>query len=420
MLELFAQISRIPRCSGSEAAVAAHVMDWARQHTIEGVQDSAGNIIVRVPAVDAVHDSPVVLQAHLDMVCEADPDSTHDFAVDPIEIRTDGEWLHAASTTLGADNGIGCALMMAVAESTGLPRPALELLFTVEEETGLRGAESIDAGLVSGRTLVNLDSETEGVFTVGCAGGKDYTVTLPCRREATPPDYSGYEITVGGLTGGHSGVDIHRGRANANLLLAGILGDLLESPNTALSAVSGGSARNAIPREASAVLAAQNDAITSIVRQAEVRLRAGHARTDPTLYITLGRCELPATTVDSSTAAAYLQLLGSLPHGVTSMAASIPGLVEASSNVAVVSTTKTEICIHCNLRSSSIQELAKMETAMDTASRAAGAASQASGEYPAWQPNLKPPWSNDASGSTGRLLPRSRGYEPSMRDSSAQ
>ncbi|HSH14037.1 MAG TPA: beta-Ala-His dipeptidase, partial [Desulfurivibrionaceae bacterium] len=252
----FAKISRIPRCSNHEEEIRAFLLAWAAERGFAAKRDRVGNLLVTVPASPDRENAPtLVLQSHLDMVCEKIPASRHDFSRDPLRLYADGDWLRAEETTLGADNGIGIALAMALAEDRELQRPTLELLFTVDEETGLKGAANLEPGFFSGRLLLNLDSEDEGVFTIGCAGGRDSELRLELEYADWPEGCQLYELTVAGLQGGHSGVDIHLGRGNANVLLARTLAELRNSETLHLVGLHGGSAHNAIPREATARLA---------------------------------------------------------------------------------------------------------------------------------------------------------------------
>ncbi len=392
-LELFAELNRIPRCSGNEAEAGRWVLAWAARQGFRGHGERAGNVLVRVPGVGSSAAPPMLLQAHLDMVCEAAPGNDHNFTTDPVDVITDGEWLRADGTTLGADNGVGCALMMAAAEQRTTPRPPLELLFTVEEETGLGGAAALESDLES-RTLLNLDSETEGVFTVGCAGGRDCTVELPINPEPVVDGSRGIEISVSGLAGGHSGVDIHRGRANANLILAHTLSRILtsskkRSSGIRLAGVWGGSVRNAIPREARAALSISPKTlgeIAEIVRETQAEQRALHAQAEPGISVTLRECPPPTSAVTTDSALRYAQLVTNLPNGIHTMSSTMEGLVEASDNLAVVTTANNAIRIIINLRSSSPDRLTELLDTIREKLKDAGASETLSTGYPAWQP----------------------------------
>jgi dipeptidase D len=227
ILMAFEEISRIPRCSKHEEKICEYMMNWAASHQLSARKDAVGNVLIRVPATPGYEKAPVVIiQGHLDMVCEKTPDSPHDFAKDPIRFVYDGAWLKADRTTLGADNGIALAMAMVLALDRECAHPALELLFTVDEETGLTGANALKADFIEGKILLNVDSEDEGVFTVGCAGGRDTHITLPLHYEEVPADYVAWRIKASGMAGGHSGVNINDQRANALIVLARVLAAL--------------------------------------------------------------------------------------------------------------------------------------------------------------------------------------------------
>ena len=245
--------------------------------------------MIQVPASTGLENKPtLILQGHMDMVCEKTPESTHDFERDPIRVVRDGDWIHADGTTLGADNGIALAMALALAEDDTLRHPPLELLFTVDEESGLIGANKLDASLIEGRILINIDSEDEGVFTIGCAGGEETLVRLPLAYDDLPAGLDGGRIVVGGLRGGHSGVDIHKLRANANRLLGRLLLPLQELEDVRLVSLSGGSAHNAIPRDASALLAfppEKASAVRETVKACDQVFREEHADIEPRLFV---------------------------------------------------------------------------------------------------------------------------------------
>ena len=235
ILDRFAWINQFPRCPKNETALSSAICRWADEKGFSHESDAAGNLLIRVPAKSANPDAPtLVIQGHMDMICEKTPASSHDFATDPIELILDGDWVHAKDTTLGADNGIALALAMVLAESDDRPRPPLELLFTVEEETGLNGALALEPGFLKGRRLLNIDSEDEGVFTVGCASGRDADISLDVTRTPLEKDVALFQLAVGGLSGGHSGIDIHRQRANAIKTVTRVLAALLSKADIRL------------------------------------------------------------------------------------------------------------------------------------------------------------------------------------------
>lgn len=397
ILERFEQISRIPRGSKNEEAVTQWFEGWARNRRWPSQRDPAGNLLIRVPAAPGCERAPaVVLQGHLDMVCEKTPDSAHDFTRDPIRVLRDGDWLRADRTTLGADNGVALALGAALAEDSELRRPRLELLFTVDEETGLTGAKKLAPGRLKARRLINLDSETEGVFTVGCAGGRDVQIQRDLHVEPLPENHRWMQLTVGGLCGGHSGIDIHRQRANANRLLARTLRALMRDSDLRLAAVSGGTRRNAIPRNAVAVVACRSDAAEALRRQAAryaEQLRTEFS-SEPSLELCLTDppAETPVPTVlPPEEAALVVNLLLALPHGVAQMAPDFADLVQTSSNLAVVATTDRRIEIATSQRSLTQAGLDAMSDQVRATAALAGARTHTESEYPPWTPNLASP-----------------------------
>ncbi|MBK8821019.1 MAG: beta-Ala-His dipeptidase [Anaerolineales bacterium] len=254
ILKNFEKVSSVPRGSKNETAIRNWLIEWAAEHNCTSKTDAAGNLVIYVPASAGYEDRPtLILQGHMDMVCQKTLESTHDFTKDPIQLIRDGDWIRANGTTLGADNGIGIALMMSLVEDESVKHPRLELLLTVEEESGLVGADTLDPALLTGKTLINVDSETEGVFTVGCAGGGSVYMTLPVTWDSQKQNEVAFELKVRGLQGGHSGEDINKFRTNANKLIARILDFIQRDMEIRLSTLKGGTARNAIPRDAEAV-----------------------------------------------------------------------------------------------------------------------------------------------------------------------
>jgi len=392
VLVRFGELSEIPRGSGNEEAARAHIEAWAHARGLPFARDATGNLLVRVPATAGDPGAPaVVLQGHLDMVCEKTPDSTHDFARDPITPVRDGEWVRARGTTLGADNGIAVALAMVVAEDVASPHPPLELLFTVEEETGLRGAAALGNGFMSGLNLLNLDSEAEGVLTVGCAGGKDTILTLPLPRGPSLPQLGSFRLGVSGLSGGHSGVDIHLGRANANILLARALKTILKPSGAKIAAMEGGSARNAIPRDAAAVLsmpAREAPAAAHAIEALEKELRMEYAATEPKMRIELAAAPSMSRVFAACPSDVLLHLLLALPNGVAGMSREFPGTVETSNNLGVVRTTQDGVEIVSSQRSSSAAALKELTSRIESVAALAGASVRSDTGYPPWQPDL--------------------------------
>jgi dipeptidase D len=392
-MELFEALSRIPRCSGSEAAAGRWVAAWAQARGFACERDPAGNVRVVVPATRGAESAPgVVLQGHLDMVCEKTPDSPHDFARDPIRLRAAGDWLGAEGTTLGADNGVAVALALAVVEDASAVRPPLELLFTVEEETGLRGARRLAPGWLTGRRLINLDAEEEGVITIGCAGGRDLVIRRGLDRTACPAGLAWRRLAVGGLEGGHSGIDIHRGRANAIKLLARVLNGVFDSGELLLGALAGGTRANAIPRDAWALLGGEPPSLSAF----EARAASFHKRLreefpgEPRLSLALAPAPPPAdvggrAAVAPAEAALLVRLLLALPHGVAEL--SPEAVVHTSNNLATVGTAADGLEILTSQRSLTAAGLEAMSATVAAVARLAGAATTAEAKYPPWPPD---------------------------------
>ena len=391
ILSRFEQISAIPRGSKNEAQIRAWLVAWAAARGLGSAIDAAGNLVIRVPASAGHEDRPtLILQGHLDMVCEKTPDSTHDFLRDPITIRRDGDWLRADRTTLGADNGIAIALMMALVEAA-VPHPPLELLLTVEEEVGLVGANNLDPTLITGKTLINLDSESEGTLTIGGAGGGILTIVLPARWKAVGDEEAALALRVGGLHGGHSGDDIHKHRANAIKLLARILDALQRAVPLRLAALSGGSARNAIPRDAAAVVVcAAGDVPACRAQFAAITetIRSEHAHTEPALALSLvEEAEKPQRAIRQADTEQGIRLLAALPTGVGAFSAEIPGFVETSNNLGVAALQEDGLHLVSSHRSAVYTRLEASMRQVEAAAWLAGAATSRSKINLPWTPN---------------------------------
>ncbi|HEX6203003.1 MAG TPA: aminoacyl-histidine dipeptidase [Thermoanaerobaculia bacterium] len=393
----FDEILAIPRPSKGEEAMRRYVVGQAEAKGYEVRQDAAGNVVVRVPATPG-HEAAAttVLQSHLDMVQEKNSDVDFDFAKDAIRPRRDGDYLTAEGTTLGSDNGIGVAAMLAVLDGgDGLVHGPLELLFTIDEETGLTGAAQVDGSLLSGRRLLNLDTEEEGSVYVGCAGGADTHYRLPLAKAAAPAGARALAVRVSGLKGGHSGVDIHLQRGNAVSLLARVLWAAHgEGDGLRLATLSGGSAHNAIPREAAATVVVAEGAAEAVRRAIEAEaaaVTAELASVDPGFAVAVDAAEAPGETWDEATSERALALLVSLPHGVLAMSQEIPDLVETSNNVAVAGEEPGQLTILCSTRSSTASALAAVRRRLAALGRLAGAAVDQPPGYPGWKPNLESP-----------------------------
>ena len=398
VMDFFEQLSKIPRCSKKEEKICEWITAWAEEKGFSLKKDDAGNIAISVPASEGAQKAPtVVLQGHLDMVCEKTPNSGHDFSTDPIRLVYEGDKLRAEDTSLGADNGIGVALALAAASDDSIVRPPLELLFTVDEETGLTGATNLASGMLSAKILINIDSENDEIFTVGCAGGQDTISTLPVTRGQADGPRDFYRLKASGLKGGHSGVDIHEQRANAIKVLARVLLSLFENFDPRLVSVEGGSAHNAIPREAWALLAVspgQEVAIAKSVARLEKAIRKEFEKIEPNLKIQLEKDsgeKNVSETMSAEDAWKTVRLLNAIPHGVHNMSYDIAGLVETSCNLATVKTEAASIRIATSQRSSVMSRLAEITGSIKAAARLAGARCEDKNGYPAWQPDLDSP-----------------------------
>jgi dipeptidase D len=395
ILERFEQISAIPRGTKNEAAIRQWLIDWASSRGLASKTDSVGNLVIYVPASSGRENAPaLILQGHLDMVCEKTPDSTHDFLHDPIHIIRDGDWLKANKTTLGADNGIAIAIAMALVEAENISHPPLEILFTVEEEAGISGADYIDPSLLTAKLLVNLDSEEEGVFTVGCAGGGSTYITLPAAWEPTPKDSLIFELKVSGLQGGHSGEDINKHRANANKIMARALDEIQQTVPIQLSVLKGGNARNAIPRNAEAVfICPKNSAepCRELLSSFEKVLQAEFAGTEQGPYLELTTRAAISEVVTVEDTRKIVQLIVALPNGVAEMSAVIDEAVETSNNIGVMELLEDGFHVISNQRSSVSSRLEEMFRRTEALGSLAGAKTERTKMFPPWQPNLSSP-----------------------------
>lgn len=385
----FDKLCAIPRRSTKEAAARDYVRSVAKDLGLESQQDSAGNLIVRKPARPGREGAPMtLLQGHLDMVCEKNEATVHDFDKDPIQVVRDGDWLKADGTTLGADNGVGVSAALAVMESKDIPHGPLEFAFTIDEETGLTGASLFQPGLLKSKYFLNLDTEQEGDLCIGCAGG----VNTPARRKVKlvpPTGGAAWRIKVTGLRGGHSGVDIHLGRGNALRIMGGVLQELLGHLSLELAEVNGGSAHNAIPREAVAVVvldASQESELKALVATAEAAYKADLGSFDSGLLITVEKTERPAKVMDAADAKNVAALLASVPHGVIAMSPDVPGLVQNSTNLATVATKGDVVEVVTSQRSAIATSKQMVACMVATVCRLAGFDVRHDGSYPGWKP----------------------------------
>lgn len=398
----FDQIRQIPRPSKHEEKVAAHIEDWARERGHDVVKDAVGSMVVRVPATPGHETAPtVIIQGHLDMVCEKNSDVSFDFMTDAIDVLVEGDWVKARGTTLGSDNGIGVATALAVADDPDAVHGPLEILCTVDEETGLTGAKSLDPSIVSGRLMLNLDTEEDGAVYFGCAGGADTVTTFPVVRQRASLGSVPLRLAVKGLKGGHSGLNIIENRGNAAKLLNRVLLTALESGvNLDLVSLDGGSKHNAIPREAFAAVRVSKDDVGSlrdVVSRCQPAFDAEFASIDPDLEMTVEELDDDDDLRSVLTGDArdrLLHLIRSLPHGVVSMSRDVPGLVETSNNVAIVVTSADTVEITTSHRSSVMPALLGVREQIRSLSTLAGASVHEEEAYPGWKPNPDSPLVN--------------------------
>jgi dipeptidase D len=395
--ENFYQLTRIPRPSHHEEQIRKFLVDFGKGLGLETVQDKSGNVIIRKPATPGMEKCKgVILQGHLDMVPQKNSDKDHDFAKDPIETIIDGEWVRANGTTLGSDNGIGVAAAMAVLASKDLAHGPVEGLFTATEETGMDGAIGLEAGWLKGSILINMDSEDEGELYVGCAGGEDANVKFNYTEVPVPADSIGFKLNVTGLKGGHSGVDIHLGRGNSNKIFFRILKEAYKVCGMRLSSINGGSLRNAIPRETFGIVTvpyATADKLVGLVAGMTNVIKRELSVTEPTIKIELSKTEMPVSLVDEKTQISLTHAIVACPNGVIRMSDTMAGLVETSTNLAIVksdSEAKT-ISIACLMRSSVDSARAQLGSRMDSVFTLAGAEVKLAGGYPGWKPNMESP-----------------------------
>lgn len=388
----FYEISQISRPSKKEERILEYLKRFADDLGLKTKDDSAGNIVVFVPATPGHENArTVILQSHVDMVCEKNKRTEHDFDRDPIKLVRDGEWMKAEGTTLGSDNGIGVAASLAVVLDKDVVHGPLELLFTVDEETGLTGANNLQPGFISGTTLLNLDCEEHGTFYVGCSGGRDTVGTFKIEKVNAPKGWVAHELLVSGLKGGHSGLDIHAGRANAIKLLGRLL-KKLELMNYRVAEITGGSKRNAIPREAEATILlkpSDSEAAKNIVDGFIEEALMEYKRSDGGLKIEFKRGEKGFDRVYAKDFVAKLVcVILALPHGIVAMSPDIPNLVETSANLATIVMEDDEIKVETSQRSSIESAKGYIVSSVESIFKLAGAEVSFSGDYPGWKPNL--------------------------------
>lgn len=388
----FADLNAVPRPSKKEERVIAFMKDFGKNLGLETIEDEVGNVIIKKPATAGMENrTTVVMQSHLDMVHQKNNDTEFDFDTQGIDMFIEGDWVKAKGTTLGADNGLGVATIMAILESTDIPHPAIEALFTIDEETGMTGAMGLKGGLLSGGILLNLDTEEDDEIGVGCAGGIDITATRTYDEEETPEFKIGFEINVKGLQGGHSGMQIHEGLGNANKIMNRLLFDGFENFGLRISEIDGGSLRNAIPRESKAVVvidAIHEDAFLLEVNEVADAIKKEYKTMEPELVVDVAKCDTPKKIMDLGVQEGFTRAVYAALNGVYRMSADIPDLVETSNNIARVIVKEGNIKVGCLTRSS--VESAKMDLAnsLRATFELTGCEVEFSGEYPGWTPNM--------------------------------
>lgn len=391
----FYGLTQVPRPSGKMDEISKFLLDFGKGLGLETLQDQTGNVLIRKPATRGMEDrQTVILQAHMDMVPQKNSDVKHDFLRDPIDAYIDGEWITARGTTLGADNGIGIAAAMAILQSTDIPHPALEMFITVDEETGMDGAFGLQANFLKGDILLNLDSEEEGEFCVGCAGGLDAMMTFQYQQtEVTKGDVA-MRLTLTGLKGGHSGIDIILQRANANKLLFRLLREAVMEYGARLACYDGGNMRNAIPREAFAeiTIPSENiDGFVAFVKEKEKQFTEEYTGIEENLTLDVVKCDLPDGLLPEEIQDDLINAVTACPNGVFRMNSEVAEVVETSSNLAIIKSDGKNVILNALLRSSvetRKQELAEMFSSVFAL---AGAKIEFSGAYPGWKPNMQSP-----------------------------
>ncbi len=391
----FYSLTQIPRPSKKEAMARDYVVKFGKDLGLETIVDEVGNVIIRKPATKGMEKRKgVVLQGHLDMVPQKNSDKIHDFEKDPIDAYIDGEWVRARGTTLGADNGMGVAAAMAVLESKDLQHGMVEALFTIDEETGMTGAFGIKAGVLKGDILMNLDSEDEGELYIGCAGGTNANVKFTYSEVAVPSDVAAFKVSVTGLKGGHSGVDIHLGRGNSNKALNRFLWHAAKKHGLRLASIDGGSLRNAIPRESFAwvtVPEGMKADFLACIKDFAVTMQKELSSVDPDLKLEAVPSDMPKKLIDEKTQNGLFNALYGCPNGVVRMSNEMPGLVETSNNLAIVKSENGTIRVHCLLRSSVDSAKMDLEHMILSIFTLAGAEVVFDGQYPGWKPNPDSP-----------------------------
>ncbi|MDA6070580.1 aminoacyl-histidine dipeptidase [Flavobacterium sp. AC] len=388
----FADLNAVPRPSKKEERVIEFMKNFGNSLGLETFEDDIRNVIIRKPATPGMENrKAIVMQGHLDMVHQKNADTVFDFDSQGIDMYVDGDWVRARGTTLGADNGLGVATIMAVLESKDIPHPAIEALFTIDEETGMTGALNLKRGILQGQILLNLDTEEDDEIDIGCAGGIDVTATRAYNEEEVPEGSVGHIITVKGLKGGHSGMDIHKGLGNANKIMNRLLFDAFENFGLQVAEINGGSLRNAIPREsvAKVIISEMFDEAYIFDMQEIINdIKTEYKTTEPNLSIDIVKCDTPSKVMDLGVQEGIIRAVYAAHNGVYRMSADMADLVETSNNIARVIVKDGEISIGCLTRSSVETSKFDLANALRSAFELVGCEVELSGSYPGWTPNV--------------------------------
>lgn len=391
----FEAICNIPHPSRHEKALAEYVISIGKKYNFETSVDDFGNVLVKKPATPGKENlKTVILQGHLDMVPEKNNDTNHDFEKDPIQCYVDGDWVRAKGTTLGSDNGIGVAAGLAVLENTEIAHGPIEILCTLDEETGLFGAQALKSNWLNGDIMLNLDSEEDGALNIGCAGGMNTNASFKIEKVETAAGQAAFKVEIKGLKGGHSGLDIHTGRGNAIKLLNRILKTLDKKFGVGLSEINGGSKHNAIPRESSAIVTVdpskEND-LVQLISELDATLKSEYAATDAGVTVSAAKADLPVNVFAEDFKTRLLNTLYAAPHGVIRMNYDIEGLVQTSTNLGVITTSENSVDVITSQRSSAATEKFDISQAVVSVFTLGGAKVETGDGYPGWNPNIKSP-----------------------------
>jgi len=388
----FADLNAVPRPSKKEERVIQFMMDFGNNLNLESFKDNAGNVVIKKPATTGMENrKTVVLQGHLDMVHQKNSGTHFDFDSQGIDMYVEGDWVKANGTTLGADNGLGVAAIMAILSSSDIAHPAIEALFTIDEETGMTGAMELDSSLISGKILLNLDTEEDDEIGIGCAGGVDVTAEQTYKEEETPSNVMAYKISVTGLQGGHSGMDIHKGLGNANKLMNRILFDGFTNYGLRISSIHGGSLRNAIPRESFAIVIidkATKEAFESEMDQKIAAITSEYLSLEPNIIISISETKTPDMVMELGIQEGITKAIYAALNGVYRMSPDVENLVETSNNIAKVTIENGSLKVECLTRSSSETSKWDLANSLQSCFELAGCEVSFSGNYPGWLPNI--------------------------------